>query len=282
VINIFNKTDNWNKKKSLFQRLKHSISPEDPPLKETLAYSIYKLEASEKRLKRAEEVLSRRDQLCLQKCVEAQIAGDRIHAIMYANECAEVRKLSKLVLASELSIEQAILRLETASKITDVISAVVPIADVVRETHNKLAGIIPSAATQLGEVNDLLNMSLKEMGTAKIQTPSMNVVSEEAMKILEQANVAAEEKIREKFPELPTEVSVPVEPIQIGVSSGNIQAEMSTQFQTTPLEDRVYDYIKSCNGQVSILQCAAYLGVYPYDIEKAIDYLKKEGKIEVK
>jgi len=282
VITIFNKTDNWNTKKTLFQRLKQSISPSKPPLKETLAYSIYKLEASQKRLKKAEDVLSSRDQLCLQKCVEAQIAGDRIHAIMYANECAEVRKLSKLVLTSELSIEQAILRLETASKITDVISAVVPIADVVRETHNKLSGIIPSAATQLGEVNDLLNASLKEMGTAKIQTPSMNVVSEEAMKILEQANIAAEQRIREKFPELPTEVSVPAEPIQIGVSTGYDQVEIRSQIQKSTLEDRVYDYIKSCNGQVSILQCAAYLGVYPYDIEKAIDYLKKEGKIDVK
>ena len=73
-----------------------------------------------------------------------------------------------------------------------------------------------------------------------------------------------------------------MEPIQIGVSSGNIQAVMHSQQQASPLEDRVYDYIKSCNGQVSILQCAAYLGVYPYDIEKAIDYLKKEGKIELK
>lgn len=199
---------------------------------------------------------------------------------MYANECAEIRKLAKLIFSSELALEQAIVRLQTASELSDVIGAIVPIVGIVQETKGRLTGIVPSVSEKLDGITDMLRNSMGEMGSVYTSTTGSRDSDREAKKILEEANIAAEEKIREKFPELPEELHDVKEPeARIPVALTATAGGGQPKTDQASLKRQVYDYIKAHEGKLSVVQCASYLGVFPTDVEKAILKLKEEGKI---
>ena len=135
-------------------------------------------------------------------------------AIVYANECVELRRIAQIVLSSELSIEQAILRLDTISEISDLIVAVDPILGIVQETKGRLSNFIPSVAEKLDEVNTVLGSTMTAMSSfhslgVKMKIDSVGIkVNSEAEKILKEANDAAEERIRDRFPEMPLELKI--------------------------------------------------------------------------
>ncbi len=223
--------------------------------------------------------MKRRDAKFFGKCIEAQVNQNRDRAILYANECAEIRKLAKLILSSEVALEKAIIRLETISELSDVVGAIGPILGIVRETQGRLKGIVPSVSGKLEEVTGILNTSMTKMGSVCTSVPSVRSLNREAEKILEDANVAAENKIREKFPQLPPEFHATEEAgakIPVALTASGVAAASP---EKASLKKQVYRYIKDREGDLSVVQCASYLGVFPVDVEKAILGLKKEGKI---
>jgi division protein CdvB (Snf7/Vps24/ESCRT-III family) len=250
-----------------------------PSLKENVSVAVYLLDSTSNKLKFLSEGMKKRDQKFFMKCIEAQINNDHSRAIMYSNECAEVRKLARLVISSELVLEQAALRLQTLNKLGDVLTTIVPIVEIVEETKGRLVGVVPSVSDKLTEINSVLKNSLSEMGSTAdtFEDPSNN--SSETMKILEEANLTAEEKIREKFPKLPEEFEISEKlkfriPVALTATGGN----SDTEFKDS-LKQQVYEYIKICNGQISLTQCASSLGVPLKNIEEALLRLKEENRI---
>lgn len=223
--------------------------------------------------------MKRRDLKFFDKCIEAQVNQNRDRAILYANECAEIRKLAKLILSSEVALEKVIIRLETISELSDVVGAIGPIIGIVQETQGRLKGIVPSVSGKLEEVTGILNTSMTKMGSVYAASPSLRSLDREAEKILEEANVAAEDKIREKFPQLPQEFHATEEAeVKIPIALTTTGVEIAPPDKSS-LKKQVYKYIKEQDGDLSVVQCASYLGVFPVDVEKAILRLKKEGKI---
>jgi len=225
--------------------------------------------------------LKRRDSHFFNKCIDAQLNNSYNRAILYANECAEIRKLAKLLLSSELALEKAIIRLQTISELSDVVGTIVPILGVIQETKGRLKGVIPSVSGRLEEVSGMLNSSIKEMGSIEVSVPGSTGLNPEVKTILEEANTVAEEEIREKFPELPQELHA----TEVVEDEARIPITLTATGVTLPQQNRallkrqVYNYIKNQDGKLSVVQCASHLGVFPTDVEKAILRLKNEGKI---
>lgn len=244
--------------------------------------SISLLEATSRKLNSLSEGLKRRDQKFFVKCIEAELANNRTMAIIYANECAEVRKLARLVISSELALEQAVLRLQTMDKLGDVLVTIAPIVDIVEETKGRLINTIPSVANRLNEINSMLKSGFSEMGSTEELKDTSND-SGEAAKILNEANLTAEEKIRERFPELPQEFGTSEKvvefriPVALTAAGGELEVE-----DKNPLKQLVYEYVKACNGQFNLTRCAAFLEASPEDVERALLKLKEEGKIAPK
>ena len=97
--------------------------------------------------------LQQRDRDLFQRCAGAQVSKDLGHAKIYANECAEIRKIAKVVLGSQLALEKVILRLETVEEFGSIMSQMAPVMSIVRETKAKIAGVVPQVANELDEVN---------------------------------------------------------------------------------------------------------------------------------
>jgi division protein CdvB (Snf7/Vps24/ESCRT-III family) len=122
---------------------------------------------------------------------------------MYANECAEIRKVTQVVIRSQLALEQVCLRLETIEDLGNILVSMAPVVGVIRETRGSLRGILPEVASELGEVNEMLNDTILEAGV--FSSKEMDIgATEEAQKIIREANTVAEQRMKERFPELPT------------------------------------------------------------------------------
>ena len=182
------------------KKLKEAIKPTPLRRRITLALSAMKIQI--RRLENTLRQLERRDRDLYQKCVGALQKKNSPLAAMYANECAEVRKIAKLTLASQLALERVALRLQTIREFGDIAYNMNAAAKVVTAIKNSLQNIVPEVSMKLEEINENLESMVFEVGEATESTLSLAPTAE-ADKILKEANILAEQKLKEEFPELP-------------------------------------------------------------------------------
>ena len=181
-------------------RIKSAIFP-DSPLKRKIDLARTKLKMQVDKLDQVSARMMERDKGLFNKVVDAFAKHDMDRATLYANELAELRKMSKIILFSKLSLEKVLLRLETIRDVGDLVVAMAPVIGVVRAVKSSLAGILPDAERELGELADVLGGLVSDMGELTGYSPTMEA-SEEAQKILEEAMTIAEQRMREKLPEI--------------------------------------------------------------------------------
>jgi len=219
-----------------------------------------------------------RDKEMFQRCIGAQLSKDTAHAALYANECAEIRKMAHITMSSELALERVILRLQTVEEFGDVMAQLAPVIGVVRETRGRIAGVIPEVAGELGEVNSMLSDMSLETGEVQDQDIEMAASNSEARKVLEESSVIASQQIKERFPDLPTPTvhSAPETRIPVAVTSGGEEEQLPSG---PPLEERLMDYIKTHNGELAINSASTELSVPTDTIRRSLQKLKEDGKI---
>ncbi len=145
--------------------------------------------------------MQRYDKELLDRCIKAKISHDKSRATIYANECAEVRKIAKLTLTSHLILEQTILRLETIQQFGDIASVISPIPQLIHTIKSKISGIMPEASCELMDICNELNDVIIQFGDITTPIDSQNNV--EAKTILKEAKIIANQEIDKNFPEIP-------------------------------------------------------------------------------
>ena len=258
---------------SIFRRVEDKLHP--VPLKERIAHASFRLHAQLEKLEHMYTRLHQRDTDLFQRCVGAQASNDAGHAKIYANECAEIRKIAQVVLASQLALERVILRLETVEEFSEVMVEISPLMSIVKETKSKISGIVPQVATELDEVNNLLGDLTDEAGDVTANNIAIEANDDEAKKVLEETGLIAEQKVRDHFPDLSAlEPRVPAKPVAI--------PELATiPDMETGIEERVYDYARKHNGELSIQTCAQDIGKSPEEVKTAIQRLRDTGKVAI-
>lgn len=189
-------------KPSVKERISRIIHP-PPPMRYKLAMALYKVKTQVNRLEHLLNKLQERDKILFEKVVSAHMIKDTARAAIYANEVAEVRKIARTVLRAQLALEQVSLRLETVRELGDVLVTMAPIVEVVRDIKHHLKGIVPEVAFELDEIDGMLHSIVLEAGEFTGTSVDTTIVSGEARKILEEASIIAEQKMKERFPELP-------------------------------------------------------------------------------
>lgn len=187
--------------KPLLTRLKGKVL-RSRPLRERIIFCIYRLTIQKDRLEIVILKLKRRDGEIFGKCVEAKMRKDEARASIYAEERHEVRKLFKIVYHCKLRIEQAILRLETIELFSGLAASVIIPMSIIKEIRSKLAGILPSVSSQIGQVASELENIVVVAGGAEPSNIEVSSLTDEASLILEQAQAVVEEKTKEVFPDL--------------------------------------------------------------------------------
>ena len=266
----------WNgNKRSIIERVKDKFFGGRVTSGEEVFEAVFELEIQSNKLKYLSSKLQARDKSLFEKCVEASVSKDQARVTLYATECAEIRKMVQVIVYCELALEQAILRLQTVSELSNVVAVIAPVPRVVQEIRGKIVDIVPSIAGKLDEVNGMLNETIEGIGGAPIREFKVQS-GEEATKILEEASKEAEQRIREKFPELPVPVKVPETKIPVALTaSGGAYGGGNS------LEEQIYNYAASRNGRVSIPKLASEFGVSTKDVERALLKLESEGRLSI-
>jgi len=193
----------WNRKEttSLSGSIAQTIRKD--PLKEKITKTIYNLSTIQHRLEDSHLRTEQKHKTLFNKCVQAQETKNSQVAVMYANECAQVRKIAQTLVTSKLALEQVVLRLETVRDFGDIAAEIMPAASVVRTIKGRLAGVIPEVSMQLGSISQTLDSMVLEAGEATGQTWNTMASGDDAERILSEASTIAEQKVREGFPDMP-------------------------------------------------------------------------------
>ena len=183
-------------------RIKDTVKPPGP-LKPRLDFAVRRIELQVQKLDQATDRFTQRDKAIFARIVDAYTKHDSARANVFANELAEVRKMERLIINARLALEQIVLRLRTVSELGDVVSTLGPAVGVLRSVRAGLVSVFPEAENELGEIGNMLSGIMIEAGQGSGMTLNFDAVNEDAQKILTEAATVAEQKIKDKFPELP-------------------------------------------------------------------------------
>jgi division protein CdvB (Snf7/Vps24/ESCRT-III family) len=132
------------------------------------------------------------------------VEGDKSKAAMYANEVAEVRKMARVIMTVRYALERVKLRLETAVIFGDVQANLAPAIVALRQVAGYIKGMIPDVFAELVEIDENLQVAMLQATTQAPIPLESTYVTEEAQRILRDASIVAEQRLKEAFPELPT------------------------------------------------------------------------------
>ena len=186
-------------KRSIRDILKPSV-----PLRSKIELAIRRIEAQIQYLEGTLNRFSERDKYLFSKVVDAYSKNQIQRANVFANELAELRKMTNFMMNAQLALERVVLRLRTVSQLGNAVVNLAPAIEVLRSVKAGISGILPNAERELDQVGTMLNDIMVEAGHMTGMNPDFEVASEDAQRILREAAMVAEQRMKEKFPELPS------------------------------------------------------------------------------
>jgi len=161
------------------------------------------LKIQSEKLNRTSERLKQRGRELFEQCVRAEQERDTARATVYANEIAQLRKMMRTILKSQLSLDKVILRLETVKEFGDVMHVLQPATSIIRQVQSELSGLVPEVAYNLRKVDEMLEGIVIEAGNVAGASVYVSVNDSEAQKVLEEAAEIAAQRMKTSFPDLP-------------------------------------------------------------------------------
>jgi len=181
-----------------------NIKPQ-PPLKPRIEEAQKKLQIQIGKLDNISVKMDEKDQLIFKRVVQAVQSHEAQYAKVLSAELAQIRKMCKMVNSARLALEQIHLRLNTITELGDVVVTLSPAMSVIKGIQNGLTSMMPEADQSLSQISDLLGGILAD--SAQIPVTEINnskVVTEDSLKIIEEATAIVEQSMKEKFPDLPS------------------------------------------------------------------------------
>ncbi len=199
--------DRWKEKEvdpSLVSKIKNIGKPSDN-LKDQISVVSQRLEVQTTTLDAAVQRFQTRDADVFRHVVKALSDRDNARANILATELGEIRKVEKMLMHASLALESVSMRLRTVSEVGDLVTVLGPAASVLQTVRSGMCSIIPEASAELESIGGLLG----EIVTSTNQSTDvpMNTtarLNEDALAILEEAESAAEKKLRDSLPEVTT------------------------------------------------------------------------------
>jgi division protein CdvB (Snf7/Vps24/ESCRT-III family) len=262
-------------------------------LKPKIASTIKQIEYHRRELETLRVKLEQRRRSLFDTTVKAMIAKDKSKANVYANEWTELRKVGKVVYASELALTQVVLRLESISDVGDVMAHMSMAFRVLRKVNKTVLGMVPSLDQASTDINNALAETMTEMGHV---TPSitLNINTESGEELVEQARKLAEERAEEMKHSLgisPLEMRRAAEELDMrvpilatGGDEDDEAAMLGTLYKPRPVaetEEQVLRYAAIHNGNVDITDASSALKMPSDELEQAMLTLMAQGKVKL-
>jgi division protein CdvB (Snf7/Vps24/ESCRT-III family) len=204
-------SSNWERKDKgpgLLDRLRGSVQT-PTPLKLQIDLANRQIRVLISQLDSTVSRIKQRDSTIFKNVVSSLAKHDMQHAAVYANELAEVRKMGKMVTQAQLAMEQISLRLGTITDLGEIASTLAPAVSVIKNMKEGLQMALPEADKEISEISGLLSSVLVDASTTGGISLNFDAANEDAQKVLEEASIVAEQRMKESFPEIPAGVILP-------------------------------------------------------------------------
>jgi len=216
--------------------------------------SLNQLSAQIMKLRSKYQEMMDRSKEYFEQVVDALVSGDEGRASIYAEEIAEIRRLASVVVKTQLVLEQVKLRLETILEVSELMGLVVPLLSLITEVEDEVAGAAPEAARNLHELASYIEDFTGETAAGEFDISVPEEASDEAKKILEEAQRAAAERVKQAFPDVP---------------------KLSEE------EKLVYSYVSKTDSELDLKKCAQELGIDAKEVKQILEKLEQKGLIEL-
>ena len=199
--------DRWKAKEkeqpSLSTKIKNISKPPEN-VKDQITLVIQRLDVQTKTLDCAVNRFENRDAALFQSVVKALSDRDNARASIYANELGEIRKIEKMLMQESLALESVSMRLRTVSEMGDIVSVLAPAASVLNNIRSGMSTVLPEAGQELENIGSLLAGIVTSTSQSSETPVNIGAANEDALKILEEAEIAAENRLKGQFPEAAT------------------------------------------------------------------------------
>lgn len=272
--------------------LRGLVSRRDESVRPKIASTIKEIELHRRELENLRAKLEARRKSLFDTTVKAMMSKDREKASVYANEWAELRKVGRVVYASELALTQVTLRLESMVDVGDVMAHMSMAFKVLRRVNKTVQGLVPSLDQASSEISNTLTETMAEMGNVS-PTISLNIQSESGEELVEQARRLAEERADETkqtlgVPQLDIDrVADDLERRVALLATGeddegsSLLGVLYAPAEDSQAEAQVLQYAAVHEGSVDISDASTVLKLPPDDVEQAMLKLISQGKLRV-
>ena len=261
-------------------------------VKPKIASTIKEIEFHRKELENLRVKLEQRRKSLFDTTVKAMMTKDEPKANVYANEWSELRKVGKVVHASELALTQVVLRLESILDVGDVMFHMSMAFKVLRKVNKTVQGLVPSLDQASSDINSALSETMAGMENLS-PSISLNIQTESGEELVEQARKLAEERAEEM------KLSLSASPLHLhlrGYEQGprvpllatgeddEESAVLGTVYKPRPaqdMEEQVLQYAAIHNGSVDITDASTVLKLPSDEVEQAMLTLMAQGKVKV-
>src|SRR5918994_97907 len=179
------------------------------PLKPKIEDAQKKLQMQISKLDGISNKMQEKDHLIFKRIVYAMQNHDSQYAKVLSNELTQIRKMNKMVSSAKLAMEQIQLRLNTITELGDVVVTLSPAMSVIKGIQGGLSSMMPEADQSFGQISDLLSSIMNDSSQIpNTEISGTGMISEDSMKILEEASMVVEQSMKDKFPDLPSSSEV--------------------------------------------------------------------------
>jgi len=207
MVNLFN--GRWkakDKQPNVLARIKDVGKPPEN-LKQQISVVIQRMDLQTQKLDMSVKRFENRDSDLFGRVIKAISERDEARANIFATELSEIRKIEKILTQASLAMQSVSMRLNTISEMGDLVAVLSPAKSVLNSIGSEMCGILPEASQELGSIGNLLS---DIVGTT-CQTNDLQLntarVDPEAEKILRDAELAAEKKLKQQLPDAAAENS---------------------------------------------------------------------------
>ena len=259
--------------------------------KTKIATALREIDLQRRELENLKGRLSERRQRLFESTVRALQEKNKSKANVYANEHTELRKVIKIVEASELALTQVSLRLQSITEIGDAMVHMGAAFRSLKSVSKTMEGFVPALDATSSSINDTLTETMAQMGQLS-PTINVDVHNENAEQLVEQARKFAEEqseRLRQSLHVIPsrfeqeihsTDDHVPL--LATGEDGDEESPILGTVFSSpdsAKVEGEVLRYASTHNGVVDISETSMRLGIPADEVEHSMIRLMAQGKV---
>lgn len=264
----------------------------DGNYKTKMTTALKEIELQRRELENLKGRLSERRQKLFDSTVRALQEKNKSKANVYANEHTELRKVIKIVEASELALIQISLRLQSITEIGDAMVHMGAAFKSLKSVSKTMEGFVPALDATSSSINNTLTETMAQMGQLS-PTINVDINNENAEQLVEQARKFAEEqseKLRQSLNVMPNrfeqEIHESEDHIPLlaagedGEEENPILGTIFLSADDNKVEDEVLRYAAAHNGVVDVAETSSKLGIPADEVEYSMIRLVAQGKVK--